>query len=118
MRSHHPVEPDHIFPKDVVKRHVALFCFTQGVDVFPWSPRAGRGILREGVVLTCLPVAHLPHDVDLTDDPAHELSDEMNNIKKRKKGFLSVRQYIISPFSVDCGASFLSHCPVIWQGPS
>lgn len=79
MRSYHPVEPNHIFPIDVIKRDVALHRFTQGVDVFPGSPEAGGGILRKGALLTCLSVAHLPHDVDLTDDPAHELSDEMNN---------------------------------------
>lgn len=83
MRSHHPVKPDHVFPIDVVKRDMALCCFTQGIDVFPGSPRAwGEGILRERVLLTRLSAAHLPHDVDLTDDPAHELSDKTNNSTK------------------------------------
>lgn len=78
MRSHHPVEPDHIFPVDVVQRRVVLGCFTQGVDVFPGSPPAGGGVLGEGVILARVPAAHVPHDVDLADDPAHELSDDMN----------------------------------------
>lgn len=96
MRSHHPVEPNHIFPVDVVKRHVALLRFTQGIDVFPGSPGATRGILREGAALACLSVAHLPHDVDLTDDRAHELCEEMNNSKTCRKGFLSLSSISVS----------------------
>lgn len=46
-------------------------CFTQGVDVLPGSPRVGSCFRGDGLVLCC--IADFPQNVDLTNDPSHEL---------------------------------------------
>lgn len=97
MRSHHPVEPNHVFPIGVVKRHMVLRHFTQGVDVFPGPPSAGGGLLREVAVLACLSAAHLPHNADLADDLAHELRG--TTIRSVRRDFFP--SYITAPFTLN-----------------
>lgn len=58
---------------------MTLNCFTQGVDVFPGSPRVGSCFRGDGLVLS---TAHFPQNVDLTNDPSHELRNHQAGGKK------------------------------------
>lgn len=63
--AHHPIESDHVFPVDVVERHMTFHHLAQRVDVLPRSPTV--------LFCTCIVVTECPKNIDLTDDPPHQL---------------------------------------------
>lgn len=64
-QAHHPVESDHVFPIVVVEWHMTFHHLAQRVDVLPRFP----------TILLCRRtcVTQRPNNIDLTDDPPHQL---------------------------------------------